>query len=272
MNNPLSSQDLQVEIDALKMKMMLEFGMRFPDSPGEIPKSVELSFLQNVLKYEQAHACRDFIPIKERLGIKTVFPPVTHYQDQPEKLKSMIKELLDCLTANFIQLEYDETVTDEELYHFITAEIMEMPVIRQVIPGYFTVFMYDEFHFNVEKELKYIACENVIKAIYSKQELWNLMPFASQGLAFKERSFDTREAFAKFIGDFKNSYEEIEVELLEATEFNADEKHGVVKGRMKVVLHLDREQIHQQGDWEVEFECDETGIWNAKGFQFNERT
>lgn len=268
MNNPFSSQDLQVEIDALKMKMMLEFGMRFPDSPGEIPKTVELSFLQNVLKYEQAHACRDFIPIKDRLGIKTVFPPATHYKEQPEKLKELNKELIDCLMANFIQLEYDETVTDEELYQFITTEIMEMPVIRQVIPGYFTVFMYDEFHFNVEKELKYIACENVIKAIYSKQELWNLMPFASQGLFFNDRNFDSRDNFAKFIHDFKNSYEDIEIEELDALELVADEKQGVVKGKMQVVLHLDREQIHQKGDWEVGFECDETGIWNAKGFQF----
>lgn len=250
--------------------MMLEFGMRFPDGPGDIPKTVELTFLQNILKFEQAHACRDFIPIKERLGIKTNFPPATHYIDQPDKLKEVVKELLECLMANFIQLEFDETVTDEELYHFITAEVMEMPVIRQVIPGYFTVFMYDEFHVNIEKELKYIASENVVKSIYAKQELWNLMPFASNELVFNDRCFETREAFAKYIEDFKNAFEDIEIQRLETSAVLIDDKRALVKGFMEVILHLDREAIQKKGAWEVPFECDETGIWNAKGFQLKE--
>src|SRR6187402_1160739 len=61
------SEDIRVENNILKLKMMAEFGAEFGGC-NEIPPELEQAFLQRVLAFETQHATGKRVPIYEFLG------------------------------------------------------------------------------------------------------------------------------------------------------------------------------------------------------------
>ena len=146
-------ENLRMQNDFLKMKMMAESGAFF-GGEGGLPPEIENLFLKNVMEFEKMNADSKPIKIFDFLN-KPVFEDEKDLDE--EKFKIEFKRLQALLEENSINISFTRERDNRFKYDFITKEIFEHETPFIPVNGMTTYLSYEEFHPDHEVEITEIT-------------------------------------------------------------------------------------------------------------------
>ena len=146
-------ENLRMQNDFLKMKMMAESGAFF-GGEGGLPPEIENLFLKNVMEFEKMNADSKPIKIFDFLN-KPVFDDEKDLDE--EKFKIEFKRLEALLEENSINISFTRERDNRFKYDFITKEIFEHETTFIPVNGMTTYLSYEEFHPDHEAEITEIT-------------------------------------------------------------------------------------------------------------------
>ena len=146
-------ENLRMQNDFLKMKMMAESGAFF-GGEGGLPPEIENLFLKNVMEFEKMNADSKPIKIFDFLN-KPVFEDEKDLDE--EKFKIEFKRLQALLEENSINISFTRERDNRFKYDFITKEIFEHETPFIPVNGMTTYLSYEEFHPDHEAEITEIT-------------------------------------------------------------------------------------------------------------------
>lgn len=145
-----SKEQLSDENEFLKMKMMAEYGGDFVGNE-KIPPEVENRFLKQIMNFQKKHASSQITTVYNYLG-RPEYNLVNDLSDReiPRELKRVIR----LMKRKGIGLDVLAPTPEREIYRFITEELFKQPIEDIHLKGWTTQFVYEEFHPNVEYDVK----------------------------------------------------------------------------------------------------------------------
>jgi hypothetical protein len=150
-------ENLRLENEFLKMKMMVESGGIFGSSTGgNLPPEIENQWLKNVMEFEKAYAKVKLQKLAALLGN----PSFENEDDlDDKKFKSEFLRLQKLLKGHNINVDFIATQTDRVKYNFITRELFQHETDFVPVKGMTTNFIYEEFHPDHRNEITEITNE-----------------------------------------------------------------------------------------------------------------
>ena len=148
-----SEENMRMENDFLKMKMMAESGALF-GANGALPADIENQFLKNIMEFEKTQANAKVMKIAEVLG-NPVFQDESGMADPQFQIE--FRRLQGILDSNSINVDFTKERSDRFIYNFITRELFEHETGFIPVPGMITHFSYEEFHPDHEQEIREIT-------------------------------------------------------------------------------------------------------------------
>ncbi|HET7116217.1 MAG TPA: hypothetical protein VFI29_06985 [Hanamia sp.] len=148
-NDP--EENLRMQNDFLKMKMMLESGARFGGNDGELPPEIENEWLKNIMEFEKANADSKAAKIFDLLG-KPFFEDELNLNEKI--FKNEFSRLQKLLKNHGIKVEFNRERNDRFKYHFITKELFDHATTFMPVKGMTTYFLYEEFQPDHELDIK----------------------------------------------------------------------------------------------------------------------
>ena len=143
-------EDLRMQNDFLKMKMMAESGAIF-GGEGGVPADIENQFLKNIMEFEKANANVKATSIYHLLG-KPKFEDEKNLDKEKFKIEFMrLQKLLKDFSMN---VEFSRERDDRFKYNFITNELFDHDTTFMPVKGMSTSFHYEEFHPDHELEIR----------------------------------------------------------------------------------------------------------------------
>ena len=139
-DNP--EQNLSMQNDFLKMKMMAESGAIFGGS-ADLPSDIENQFLKNVMEFEKANSVENNRSIYQILD-NPEFEDEKNLDE--EKFRKEFFKLFELLKVNNINVEFNRERNDRFKYNFITKELFQHKTSFVPVKGMSTYFLYEEFH------------------------------------------------------------------------------------------------------------------------------
>lgn len=273
-NEHMNDEQLKTENDFLKMKIMLERGGHFGnEGENELPPEVENEFLKNVIEFEKQFDEQKTIKVFDKIGRPGHFRPVSEIAD--DVIDEAWNELSNYLADYNIDLgACSPNISPRELYRFTTEELFEHEMEDISIPGMIHGFIYDEFYPDPVYDNSKAAQDDCIRYILQKQPLEWTHHFRKQDLRFNDHFPLTMEQFCRLADNFKNSYDDIEINEIKSSETVVNEKDSFVTGSYEIAATNGKEVCQLAGNWKVVFEKDdEWGYWyinevKIEGIQF----
>lgn len=219
-------ENLRMQNDFLKMKMMAESGAWF-GGEGGLPPEIENQFLKNVMEFEKTNSNVKSRTISEILG-KPVFDDEETLND--EKFQTEFLRLSALLEDCGIQVEFSRTRNDRFKYNFITRELFKHETTFTPIKGMITGFLYEEFHSDHEWEITELT--NRFLNDFFERELDADTYYINEQIVNPDGSLVPRENIIK---RFLSMYEAIpEFEntsfIIENQDFELQENDGIQTG------------------------------------------
>jgi hypothetical protein len=244
-NEEGSTEDLGLENEILKLKLTAQFGGKFGGSP-DCPPEVENQFLKNILEWEEAYSKAKPIKLIKKLG-DPYFPPLAQLEES--RRAEFVQDLLELLAKHDIVVDFIHgPYPDEEVYRFITEELMHHEVDDMQIPGFTMHFIYEEFHPNHRADLTEIA--SVFIDCWIQRNLKGYQPPLSEFLLTPEGVKLTREEFHRKTDLFFDAFTKFE--LIEHNtshvEFEMVEKDEELSGLGFVEGEITYKAILENGD------------------------
>ena len=263
MSNPNENvgknEDLKLENDFLKMKLMLEQGAQFGSMEGteECPADVENQFLRNIIEFERQFAEHKTIRVFDKIGRPAHFKPVDEIPDAG--IDKVWEELDEYLSRYSIDLAVlSPNVSKKELYRFTIEELFEYEMDDMDMPGMMHCFTYDEFHPDQEYENTKAAVEDCIKPMLDKELFQWMHHFRKEGLRLNDHFPLTEGEFKILVNLFHDAFEDLALEEVSDYYCSIHDTNCKVKGSYAVVGKLSGDQVLLKGNWLVEFEYDAT--------------
>ncbi|MDQ6889643.1 MAG: hypothetical protein M3Z56_05155 [Bacteroidota bacterium] len=147
-DNP--EENLRLENDFLKMKMMAESGALF-GGEGDLPADIENQFLKNIIEFEQANSNSNPQKIYELIG-KPEFADEENLSESEFIME--FERLQNLLKNNSIHVDFIKERDDRFKYKFITTELFDHESIFIPVQEMTVNFIYEEFHPDHEQEIK----------------------------------------------------------------------------------------------------------------------
>ena len=148
-------ENLRMQNDFLKMKMMAESGAFF-GGEGGLPPEIENQFLKNIMEFEQRHVDSKAITIFNLLG-EPVFDDEKSLDELKFETEYSRLELL--LQDHGIKVEFSRERNDRFKYDFITKELFDHATTFMPVKGMTTYFLYEEFHPDHELDIKNLTSQ-----------------------------------------------------------------------------------------------------------------
>ena len=257
-------ENLQMENQFLKMKMMLEHGAQFGSSP-DLPAAIENDFLRSVMEYEKQFESGGRITVFDKLGKPNHFKPVKEISDG-EIDQEWIK-LYEFMQERGVELSVcSPNVSSRELYRFTVEELFGAECDNISMPGMMTCFIYDEFHPDDKYENERMAVEDCINYFFDKGVFFE-HHFAESVQVNQHRNL-SREELKFIVQNFKKQYEEIMPMRIRSTSCQIDNDHCIVHGTYEAAMIVNEKSKLKNGYWVVEFFRDEQlGYWYIHNVQ-----
>lgn len=150
---------------AKRLELQQKYGARFPEGSA-LPPEVEEQWLNNIEEFERQYEHSREITVREFLGNPT-FPALEDLP--PGNLEEELASALDFLAHNDIAVDCLAEVSNEDLYRFVTVELMQADINDVRIPGMTHHFIYEEFHPNDELDAKSSA-EHFLAGLFARDE------------------------------------------------------------------------------------------------------
>ena len=219
-------ENLRMQNDFLKMKMMAESGALF-GGEGGLPPEIENQFLKNIMEFEKANANAETRTIYDLLG-KPDFDDEKNLDD--ERFDAEYLKLSSLLEEHGIHVEFSRERDDRFKYNFITGELFKHETTFMPMKGMMTGFLYEEFHPDHELELTELT--NRFLNDFFERNLNEDSYYINEQIIHPEGKLIPREDIIKrflsmyeAIPEFENTFYEIENQ-----DFELQEKEGTQTG------------------------------------------
>jgi hypothetical protein len=210
------NEHFKIENEILKMKLKAQFGDAFQMFTGNeaLPPEVENKFLKSIINIEENFDNIEFIRIADKIGN----PTIKNSKDvQDGELQAETERVMDLLHTHNINLDFLDGPYDERLvYNFITEELLEKEVEKDMPEGMTCNFIYEEFHPNHDADIKRLSHEFIVAWVTGQVE--NMESLLAETLVDDKGNRHTKEhilvriknifdAFVQFKDDGYNIYD-----------------------------------------------------------------
>jgi hypothetical protein len=248
-------EQLKLENDFLKMKLMLENGAEFGvvEEARPIPLELENEFMRNIIEFERNWENPKRVKLFDKIERPVHFKPVMEIPD--DEMETAWNNLSAYLQQYGISLDAcSPNINKRELYRFALEELFEHEMDDINIPGMMHGFIYDEFHPDPEYENTEIATRDCISRIFEKEPLEWMHYFRESGVQLNDHVSLGYHQLKEKINRFKESFEELTLVSLEDICCGVEGMHCKVNGRYRVEARIDKDLLQLSGQWEVELE------------------
>ena len=220
-----NAERLRATNEEKKNKLIKEKGAVFSDMSYEndLPPEIMSRFLDDIIAYEDDYDSTNRIQLYDFMGK----PSYRNVKDIPdEEIPEELKRLYALLEKHQVSLDTLCDVAEREIYRFITEELFFEEIDDKRIPGFISVFCYEEFHPNQEYNIRdqafefisfYLDKENDFYT-YSltseaKKADWHIYfrkafsSFQLKNFTITKLDFDTEKALVQFVCDFVGEIE-----------------------------------------------------------------
>jgi hypothetical protein len=268
-NIPRGNENLKMENDFLKMKLMLEQGAQFGSINNvneNIAPEIENQFLRNIMEFEKQFAEHKLIKVFDKIGKPTQFKPVSQIHDVD--IDNAWHELDKYLNSYNIDLAVcSPNISNKELYRFTVEELFDYEIDDMDMPGMVTCFTYDQFYPDHVYENTRIAIEECVSYILRKQPMEWTEHFRKENIQLNQHSSLSEEELKIIVNMFKQAYDELEIKEITGNECVVAEKESRVNGTYSVLASSGVDSCMLAGNWKVVFEKDDLGYWNIINVQ-----
>lgn len=258
-NNRGSLDDqLRIENEIIKMKLMLEHGAKFSSGDGSttMDPALEHAFLKHVLAMEEEHKKGNSLTVFEKIGCPTDIPaPEDLTKDE---LPQALQRLLERLSAQGIQVRpAEQNIDPEEFYRFLSKDLMEVKV--HDIPNVHC-FLFEAFAEHDGCRLERVAREECLQSIIAGKaplgEISRENPLRLNGFEHHDRT-SVQHRLMRFRAPYEDVLgltKRIDRTILEkdtCTVYGSHETSLCMKDRCEIV----------RGDWFVTFQRIADNTW-----------
>jgi len=215
-----SPEDIASENQFLKMKMMAQFGGDFVGNETVSPE-VENQFLKQIMSFQKQHGQAKTISVYQYIGE----PEYNHVNDLSDRqVKAQLKKLMSYMRRKRVVLEVLETTPDREVYRFITEELFKHEIEDIRVKGWITHFIYEEFHPNLESDVKHAVHYAMLYLFDKDTQLFNDYFHDDMkdhlGLTMDLEDLDSR------VMAYKEDYYRVQLVNYDITEMHIDKEAG----------------------------------------------
>ncbi len=199
-NDP--EENLRMENEFLKLKIMAESGGVFGEDKSDIPPDIINEWLKNVIEYEKNYAHASEMKVKDILKAPS-FKKEEDLDDQ-SFLKAW-EQLCELLESHNLNVDFIRPRNDRFKYNFIVGELFEHETTFIPSPGMVTNFIYEEFHPDHELDITN-RTNDFFRGFFKR----SLPQFASHYLEDELiRPDGTKQALSELVKEFELLYEEV---------------------------------------------------------------
>ena len=261
-DHPDQEDRLKAENEFLKMKLMLEHGAKFGGNENmELPAEVENQFLNNIAAFEKQFDQQKTIKVFDKIGRPGHFKPVMEIPGS--EISGACKELYEYLNQYGIDLHVcSPNITVKELYRFTIEELFELETDDMDLPGWSTIFIYDEFYPDPVYENTRASTDECINYILEKQPMEWTHHFRKENLRLNQYYPLGIKEFISIVNRFKEAYDDLTVNEILSNHCNVDATVSQVTGSYSVTATNGRDTYMLSGNWKTVLEIDEKfGYW-----------
>ena len=170
MDNPdfeEEQQKIQKALNQAKKRELEEkYGALFSEGDSQAPAEIESQWLDSIAEFERQFKDARRVTVREFLGNPGFTPP----EEIPrERLETELDRAMELLSLHNISVDSVAGVSDEDMYRFVTTELMSEEIDEIKIEGMMHCFIYEEFHPNDEYDAKRCA-EDFLRDLFERHE------------------------------------------------------------------------------------------------------
>lgn len=152
--------------EAKREELRRKYGAEFRDGGQALPPDIESRWLHEIEEFERQFDQAPQVSVRHYVGD----PPCRPLGEIPQAdLPRETERLLELLRSNSIEICFGRTLSDPEIYRFITEEIFAQEIADIRIEGLTLSFLYEEFHADPLREARWVA-EDFLRAIFERDE------------------------------------------------------------------------------------------------------
>ncbi|MEX1276757.1 MAG: hypothetical protein WEE20_12545, partial [Bacteroidota bacterium] len=159
-------------------------------------------WLNYIEEFERQFEHAGRVSLQQFLGNPT-FTPLAEIP--PDRLESELGNVMEFLSLHDIGVDCLAEVSNEELYRFITSELIHQEIDDIRIEGMRHCFIYEEFHPNDEYDAKQFA-ESFLFHLFDRHEEYAIHDVAEDEVYDPAGNRITREEMAGLIRSFHSRY------------------------------------------------------------------
>jgi uncharacterized protein YjaZ len=266
-------EHFRIENEILKMKLKAQFGDAFQmfTEGDSIPPDIENQFLKNMIQFEENYQDAEYETIAAKLG-NPVFKKAEECNQ--EELRKGIETVNDLLNQHHIQVEFlHTTYSDETKYRFLSEELLEKEVEKEIPDGATFNFVYENFHPNHFVDLGNITHQFVLNWLtknkkYFETILSHSMIDANANRYTSNQVLQKIEYFLDAFHHFQNDGYNIDEVKFEIKNENEENEFGMGHGEGTVTYEAvieNGEVIQYQGPYKIYYSY-ENGVWSCVYF------
>jgi hypothetical protein len=206
MDNPNFEEEQQRIQKALnqakKRELEEKYGALFSEGAPQVPAEIESQWLDSIDEFERQFKDARRVTVREFLG-NPRFTPLEEIHR--ERLEAELDGVLELLSLHDISVDSVAGVSDEDMYRFVTTELMDEEIDEIKIEGMTHCFIYEEFHPNDEYDAKSCA-DSFLWDLFERHEEYVVLKFAKDEVCDPLGRRITREEMKNLVRSFYSCY------------------------------------------------------------------
>ena len=187
---------------AKKRELQEKYGAQFSEEKSKLPPDIESQWLNYIEEFERQFEHAGRVTLQKFLGNPTFIPLA---EIPPDRLESELGNVMEFLSLHDIGVDCLAEVSNEELYRFITSELIHQEIDDIRIEGMRHCFIYEEFHPNDEHDAK-MSAESFLFHLFDRHEEYAIHDVAEDEVYDPAGKRITREDMANLIRSFHARY------------------------------------------------------------------
>lgn len=217
-------EQLRVENEILKLKLKTELGALEINVPDDMPPALANAWLNSIYSFEKNQLVNENKKsVFDHLG-KPIFKKTEELS--PKEVKAALENLLQLLKDKGLKLEVICKYEPEIIYNFIVNELFPYEVIHIYEPGAFTVFIYEEFHPNIDYDIRRVTTD-FLWSFFDQRPLnyFNRM-YLNDTIHTKNGKTISSDECLLLLTDVQEAYKNRKLHDVEIKEVSFDDKGG----------------------------------------------
>ncbi|HCA80893.1 MAG TPA: hypothetical protein DEP53_14285 [Bacteroidetes bacterium] len=234
---------------AKKREIEEKYGARFSKEESAIPPDVESEWLNYIEEFERQFENAKRVTVRGYLGFP-LFKPISEIA--AKNLAAELDDVLVLLDQNDISVDCLADVSDEDLYQFITTELINEEIDDMRIEGMMTCFIYEEFHPNDDYDARRGA-EHFLWDLFERYEDYVVERFAEDEKYDPSGKRISAGDLKSLFGSFYRRHAAFTFQKFECLECELDGEYATVRleGRWSGILADSLTPVSHEGVAEI---------------------